>query len=254
MRIENISGKKPEALRKSSVPMPPVSKSPETPGIERAGKPGHQRQVPFRQLQFRKGIDQLIQLLDRTKPKHLSLIPLLNLMKELPSGPDGVPLNTKDRELLLRILILWKGENRLPPGSKADREYERILRILQDRGEPRFQFVQKPYDQKPGLTILEESPSSGNREEDRARSLEMRLSLNRLGEFRILLEQRGRIRSCLIFAEKDRSRREVKKAGKRLKNRILERGMGPVSLKIKSNPYLPDDSGMTDRKGVQLWG
>jgi len=205
------------------------------------------------QIVLWKSLDLLINRLDRKNQNHISLLSLINLVRELPTGSDGLPMNSTDKHLLLKILDAWKGLHRASLSEKAQAELEKLERILQNDGEPRYSFVQKPLPQQPEILIREDT-SSGNPEEQNLSRLDMRLNLKRLGRFQIVIEEKDKNRKCFIYGEKSRSCGEVKRSRKSLLDRILKRGFLLASLKIRNRPIPDEVSENRNPKGVQLWG
>jgi len=235
----------------SSVSKSEISWTKSSPG---SAKPRKEGPVTARHLLLWKNIDSIINRLDRKNRIHLTLIPLLNLIKELPAGPDGLPLNTQDKHLLLKILDAWKGLNGHSLAEKSKVEVERLERILENDGGTRYLFVQKPLYKSPEISLRVEDVPSESKEDLNLSRLDMRLNLNRLGRFQILIEQKDKIRICSIYGEQPQSCREVKKARKTLLERIINRGLSLTSLKIRKKPLPSEEQDSQIQKGIQLWG
>ncbi len=199
-------------------------------------------------------IDSVISRLDRNNKIHNTLVPLLNLVRQMPSGPDGLPLNSKDRELFLKVLDLWKTAHGSSLDQKTLKEIGNMERLIQYDDSPNILFLQKPTTHLPGILIRGDDSSPGKKAEGESERLDMILELKELGRFQIILDQKGPDRSCTILTEKLRSFRKLKGERKKLIERIAERGFLLSVLKIRNRPPSVDVADKNEKRGIQVWG
>jgi hypothetical protein len=203
--------------------------------------------------------------MDRGSPKQKALISLLQLVRELPAGSDGNPLNSGDSRLLRRILTLWRERF----GAELDSEGRGRMEMLEKqlapgREEPVVLFAGEAGPEGPRSRLLaEEKGENGNAGGEEAARLVLDMVLPRLGRIRSTLQGGETGAECRIACGSGRTRRLLRKSLPGLRKRLSGIPMRTLSLgRLKETREGPEGTvpeagrGNPDggKRGIGLWG
>jgi hypothetical protein len=208
-------------------------------------------------------LEGLMKILDRKSQVQTSIIPLLQLLKQMPVDREGLPADTADRRLLLAVFRQWREHNSSDLPGRVLSDFETLEKLLQGEGREKYLFIQRdnPEQGIPEIVIREEeqdgeNPLFGKEGSPRGR-LDLRFNLLHLGPVRVLLEKQKERLNCLIQCE-DRQGHKVVRAGLSSLKEQLRRSefpLGSVKVQKKALPSQKVDDFRKDReRGVTLWG
>ncbi|MDA3957706.1 flagellar hook-length control protein FliK [Oceanispirochaeta sp.] len=209
---------------------------------------------------FFTNLESLLKILDRKSNVQRSLIPLLQLMKQLPTGKEGLPADTSDSRLLLTVIRQWKGLYAPDLPGKLLSDLETLERVFQEEeGEKYFLILKEdPRRKIPELLIREKNSRGKEDGTDRKTGhsqLDLSLNLKRLGPVRVVLEERGEMKTCLIQCQDKKSHKIIRRNLSRLKDQINKRGLTLHNLKVqKKDLSSPDKTEEDGKHRIILWG
>ena len=206
-------------------------------------------------------LESLLKILDRKSQVQTSILPLLQLLKQIPSGKDGLPADTSDRRLLMSVLKQWRELHTPKLPGKIISDFENLEKILQGERRDNYLLILKELpDQKlPALMIREEQArekKSKDSPEKWVKRLDLIFSLIHLGSVRVILEKQGERRTCLIQCEDTKGHRIIRTSLFQLRERLLKKGLVLSRLKVQKKPIshpFTEESQESHEEGVTLW-
>lgn len=208
----------------------------------------------------------LIPLLDRGSQRQKALLSLLQLVRELPAGEDGSPVDSGDSRLLRKVLILWRerfGAELDPRGRGRLELLERQLSPGQD--EPFYLFAGEAAAEGSRFSLRAKGRRTGGQGdvEEEAR-LVLDMELPRLERVRSILKGTDTGAECRIDCASGKTRRSLRKSLPELRRR-LKAGIPLKNLslgrlrEVREEGNVPGPKARRSdadegRRGIGLWG
>lgn len=208
-----------------------------------------------------RSIESLLKILKPSDTIHEVLRSLLKMIPQLPSGGEGLPANTEDSRLLLKVLKQFRESrgNLLPERIMQELKFtEKLLEQNQlKESEALILFHEEQTLGRPALRVDEEKSDPPGEEDQKQLSLQV--DLENLGSVFILLRRKGEKQSCLIQATRKESRNKIRKAHSLLLKQVKERGLRLDDLSIQSRAASSEEKNTShdpdrEKKGLDLWG
>ena len=198
----------------------------------------------------------LIRMINRDSPRQKALLPLLQLVRELPAERDGTPLDSRDRRLLQNVLREWRKRfgGELNPKIRSRLEIlERQLNPGEGEGFYLFSGEPDPEHSYPRVFVEERRKASAGKPEGPLLILDMELP--ELGRVRSSLSGGDGGIECRIACDSGTTRRRLRRALPRLRKRLASFRLKDLVLGRIRKPDAQNSSSAAGKgRGIHLWG